>query len=277
MKAKKEQTKDIYIISVTDITSKRTPKRKRYLVETNEDSYKFDEEIVVKYMLLKDHEFSKDEFNEVLHQAKVNEGLNKSLSYLARCKKSTYEVREYLRKKQEYSPSDIDCIINKLREYNYLSDFEFAKSYLETYGEVKGPRYIIQKLEEKRIHKDIINEVIKSYSDEFDKAFLLSLKIQESKDLSKYPILKQKNKIYTKLINDGFNNDSASYAISKLEFVDESDIELKKDIKKQLRKYIDSDLRESEIKNKIISSLMAKGYNYKNISKFYNEIKLEND
>ena len=275
MKAQKELKKDIFIISVTDITSKKRQKNKRYLVETNLDSYKFDEDTVIKYMLFKDHEFTKKEFDEVLFNAKVSEGFNKALSYLSRSKKSTYEVKEYLRGKDDYNEKAIDLIISKLKEFKFIDDYEYARSVINTYGNVKGPLYIKNKLEVKRIHKDIISKVIGEYNieySEFDNALTLARKVMEASDIKKYPISKQKTKIYLKLISNGYSSEIASRVLSRLEFVDESDEELEKDLRKYLRKYFDSELSFKEKKNKIITSLMNKGYNYKNINKIYQKV-----
>lgn len=275
MKAQKELKKDIFIISVTDITSKKRQKNKRYLVETNLDSYKFDEDTVIKYMLFKDHEFTKKEFDEVLFNAKVSEGFNKALSYLSRSKKSTYEVKEYLRGKDDYNEKAIDLIISKLKEFKFIDDYEYARSVINTYGKVKGPLYIKNKLEVKRIHKDIISKVIGEYNieySEFDNALTLARKVMEASDIKKYPITKQKTKIYSKLISNGYSSEIASRVLSRLEFVDESDEELEKELRKYLRKYFDSELNFKEKKNKIITSLMNKGYNYKNINKIYQKV-----
>ena len=275
MKAQKELEKEIFIISVTDITSKKRQKNKRYLVETNLDSYKFDEDTVIKYMLFKDHEFTKKEFDEVLFNAKVSEGFNKALSYLSRSKKSTYEVKEYLRGKDDYNEKAIDLIISKLKEFKFIDDYEYARSVINTYGKAKGPLYIKNKLEVKRIHKDIISKVIGEYNieySEFDNALTLARKVMEASDIKKYPITKQKTKIYSKLISNGYSSEIASRVLSRLEFFDESDCELEKDIRKILRKYSDSDLTEKEKKNKIINSLINKGYNYKNINAIYQKV-----
>ena len=275
MKAQKELKKDIFIISVTDITSKKRQKNKRYLVETNLDSYKFDEDTVIKYMLFKDHEFTKKEFDEVLFNAKVSEGFNKALSYLSRSKKSTYEVKEYLRGKDDYNEKAIDLIISKLKEFKFIDDYEYARSVINTYGKVKGPLYIKNKLEVKRIHKDIISKVIGEYNieySEFENALTLARKVMEASDIKKYPITKQKTKIYSKLISNGYSSEVSSSVISRIEFVDESDEELEKDLRKYLRKYFDSELNFKEKKNKIITSLMNKGYNYKNINKIYQKV-----
>lgn len=275
MKAQKELKKDIFIISVTDITSKKRPKNKRYLVETNLDSYKFDEDTVIKYMLFKDHEFTKKEFDEVLFNALVSEGFNKALSYLARSKKSTYEVKEYLRKKDSYNETAIEAIVTKLKEFKFLDDYEYARSVINTYGKVKGPLYIKNKLEVKRIHKNIISKVLSEYSkdfSEFENAYSLARKVMEASDIKKYPISKQKTKVYSKLISNGFSSEVSSTVILRIEFVDESDEELEKDLRKYLRKYFDSELSFKEKKNKIITSLMNKGYNYKNINKIYQKV-----
>jgi len=277
----KELEKEIYIISVSDITSKKNPKRKRYLIETNEDSYKFDEDIVVQYMLFKGKQFTKKEFKEVLQQALINEAFNKALNPLSRAKKSTYEIREYLRgnntkTQNHYSEDIIDEAIKKLHEFHFLNDLEYAKSVLETYSETKGPKWIQHKLEEKRIHQDIIRQVMPLYQGDFNGALKIANRMLENEDFSHYPITKQKNKIMNKLVSNGYTLETASKIIKDLEFVDESDSELEKETQKiyqRLLKKIDSgELTKYEAKQKLVNSLLTKGYQYKKINEEINKL-----
>lgn len=268
MMKKKNQTKDIYIIRVSDASYKG---KKRYLVETNEDELYFDEDTLIKFGLFKDKEFTKEEFNEVLKEAKINDGFNRAIKYLSRSKKTTYEVKEYLRgnksekKYFDYDEDIIDLIIKKLKEYKYIDDLDYAKSYLNTYHDYKGPNYIINKLEEKKIYKDIINEVLCYYDDE--EKIALNIAFKEIDSLKKYPIKKQKMTLYSRLLSKGFNTEAINYAISKIDFEDNSDEELYKDYQKQLKRLENKELTNQEKKNKIIASLMNKGYDYKNILK----------
>ena len=256
---------EVYIINVSIVGKKKN----RYYVETSDDNYYFDEDIIVKYVILKGKIFKEKEFKDILKKAKVSEAFNKSIKYLSKSKKSTFEVKEYLRKKNLYNdPFDdytIEECIKLLKEYNYINDYDYAVSFLNTYKNNKGPNYIKEKLVNKRIHQDIINEVMKMLDNEEEKAMNIALKIKNVEGFNKQPILKQKTKIYNKLISLGFDSSLSQLVLSRLEYEDDSSETLKKDFEKLKAKYGFN--KDYETEQKIKASLIRKGYNYKDIEK----------
>ena len=251
---------EIYIINISNVNQKNK-KNKRYYVETTLDNYYLDEDTIVNYFITKGKIYKEDEFKEILYKAKVSEGFNKALNYLARAKKSTYEIKEYLRKsKWDFDNNQIEEIINKLKEYGYLNDYDYALSVLNTYGSVKGPKYIEQKLISKRIHQNIIKDVISKFICEDEKALAMALLIQKNNDFDKQPMIKQKTKIYNRLLSKGFSVSSSTYAISKLNFVENYDDELDILVLKQINKY-SSKFSGYELKQKVVNNLLTKGYN----------------
>ena len=159
-------------------------------------------------------------------------------------------------------------IVKRLRELGYVDDTKYANSILDYYKSSKGKNYIVNKLKEKMVDKDIIEEVAKNYiaDEEEEVAFKITSKIYLQ--YRKYPISKQRILITQKLIRDGFSVASASKALEKIELVDESVDNLKKDYLKLLKKY---DKNDKTCKQKIIASLYKKGYNYSSIIKLVGE------
>ena len=71
--------------------------------------------------------------------------------------------------------------------------------------------------------------------------------------------------VMTKLNRSGFSSASISKILNKLDFIDESEETLKKDILKVEKRVEKKDLSNYEKKQYIINSLMSKGYEYKKI------------
>jgi regulatory protein len=81
--------------------------------------------------------------------------------------RSTYELKEYLRKK-EYPLDLIEKAITKLTEQGYLNDRTFAKSYIHSQMITTnhGPKRIEKDLMNKEIPSNIIQEEIEEFTKE---------------------------------------------------------------------------------------------------------------
>lgn len=239
--------------------------RKNYQVETNIGKYTFDEETLIKYQVFKDKEFTKAKFAEILNEVKINKIYNKTLNYLSYRMRSHYEVKEYLAK-NDLNFSEADRVINRLKTHGYIDDEKFAKYFYDYYmRKNKGPKYIEQKLYEKRINKTIINDVVGGYSQKDQEEKIKQIVEKEAKSLITYPVKKQRQKLISKLIRAGFVGEIVYTIVNTAKLVDNSDERLEKDFQKQLKRLEHKNLETYEIKQKIIASLIAKGYEYQKI------------
>lgn len=93
-------------------------------------------------------------------EKKKKDVLEAAMSYLAQRDRTSYEVCEYLKKK-EYSKQEIEETILYLREMNYIEDTFYAQRYMEyAASRGKGPVKIKGELLKKGISSEIINELI---------------------------------------------------------------------------------------------------------------------
>ena len=96
-----------------------------------------------------------------------------------------------------------------------------------------------------------------TYDIQYDNALEVAKKYQKLQ--LKYPAKKQRELIYQKLIRSGYYMDTINRVLSNLTFQEDSIDNLKLEYEKLLKKTSD--------KNKIITSLMGKGYRYEDIKK----------
>jgi len=86
---------------------------------------------------------------------------NKALDILSRRDHTEYEMRNKLKNKK-YTASQINNTINKLFTNNLLNDVAFAEQYIT--GTIRhkevGPRWLQQKLKQRGVEDNIINEAI---------------------------------------------------------------------------------------------------------------------
>ena len=232
----------VEVIKIKSIRLK-SEKSKKYIVETDyeaDEEYTLDEDVIIKYGILKDKEFSEKEFKKILKDAKIQNLVSKALNYISYGMRSKHEVYAYLDSKNEqgeFSQNDLIEVVSRIKNLGYIDDFKYANSVLEYYKKTKGKNYIIKKLKEKQVEDSIIEEIIINYKDdeEYDAAFKTINKV--SSQYRKYPISKQRLLLSQKLCRDGFSSDIIQASLSRAKLVDESDDSLIKDFTKLKKKY----------------------------------------
>ncbi len=141
----------------------------------------------------------------------------KSLSYLAIRNRSEKEISIYLQKKG-YDQDVVKETINKLKEYDYLSDYEFAVEYINSKQKRKvvGVNYLKKNLFGKGINKDLIKKAIKKTEADtydFEKVYNLAKK--------KYNTVAAKTNSYKKvsyfLMQRGFDYEIIKKVIKQLQ------------------------------------------------------------
>lgn len=236
-------------------------KKSYYLVTTSINDYKFDEDTIIKYEVFNDKVYEKKEFDKIIKYNEEQIAFNKVIRYLGYGPRSKLEIIKYLKDKgiDNYKPT-----IKKLIEYGYINDEKLACDFVNYYMELKkGPLYILKKMDEKGIEESIRQKAMAIYDkdSEIEICYLVSQK--ELERLSKYPIRKQKTTLYSKLQAKGFSSEVIRLTIDKLDYIDDSLDNLKKDYEKLLAKVNKKDISEAEKKSYVIERLMAKGYEYK--------------
>lgn len=247
---------DVKIISVE-------AKRGYYLVTTSINDYKFEEDTIVKYEVFNDKEFPKSEFDKILKYNDEQVAFNKAIRYLGYGPRSSSEIIKYLKDK---GFNDYKKTIKKLIEYKYIDDEKLASDLVIYYSSnLKGPNYILKKMDEKLISDEIKAKAIKEYTTELEEENCYKSCLKEVDKLKEYPIRKQKQNLYSKMISRGYKIDIIMRVIDKVELIDESNDNLIKDYNRIKDKAMKKELSDRELNSYIIERLLAKGYEYKDI------------
>ena len=172
-------------------------------------------ETVMKYKLKVGDTITRDNLAQIQYDSEKSKALNISVSYLSRSMKTQKQIEKYLTDKG-YGNTVIFFVIEKLKEYGYIDDSIYAKTYIKSYISKKGKKLIEYEL----ISKGIANSDI-------EKAYLM---IEESEErLPNNPALSlaekyMKNKpcdnatiqkLYRHLLSKGFDYDEVKSAVSK--------------------------------------------------------------
>lgn len=135
----------------------------------------------------------------------------KAVDYISRAIKTKKQVKDYLVKKG-FSVEIAYYVIDKLKDYGYIDDKEYAKSYVESTSKTQGKRLVAFKLMQKGVKKEDIELAYLEWDDSVDmeNAKLLAEKRLNNKEKTKENLMKT----YKYLIGRGFSYEQADYAIS---------------------------------------------------------------
>lgn len=115
-------------------------------------------ELVMKENLKKGMEIDKTRIDELVLEDEKSSALSKAVKYISSNLKTTRQIKDYLKKKL-YSHQTIDYVIEKLDEYKYLDDENYAKSFVLTYSNKYGKLKLISALKSKGILDEIIDKI----------------------------------------------------------------------------------------------------------------------
>lgn len=246
--------KEIRIISVEK-------KKKNYVVSTNVDDYVMDEDTILKHMVFKDKVFTKKAFQKILDDCNHNQTFLKGLGYLRYGLRSEAEMRAYLK-----DNIGIDQAIEKLRSLGYINDEKMASYLLDYYvRQQKGPRFIENKMFEKKIPQGYIKRCLKQITEQQEYDLIAAIINKQIDKISHHPLHKQKTMLISKCIRDGFSPNIVYEVMQSIHLVDGSQAYLQKDYEKAKRFYQEKALNSRALGEKIVAKLMQKGYSYEQI------------
>ena len=211
--------------------------------------------------------YTKEITDEVLKKIKKEENYytlyNKTIKYISKRLRSEYEVREYLNK-YELKESELNKLINSLKESGYINDYNFVKAY--TYDKFNlssdGPLKIKKDLINFNIDESIINESINNIKEEDIRNKLNKIVSKRVKLDHKHSISIIKNKLRFELYNLGYENSMIEEELSNIKVNSNIDKEYDSIYKKLSRKY-----EGYELNKKLKEKLYQKGYSLEEINK----------
>ena len=202
--------------------------------------------------------------------------LNYAMSLISKRHYSEWKMYEKLIKKEPNKAAAMQ-VINKLKENDLLDD----KAYMEdliTWDDERGfgKNKTIKHLKDQGIPDNLISKAHFSRSNELKKAKGLVPKLDRK--YSRYAFNNKKNHVYQALLAQGFDHEVAREAL-ELVRSDSPRLEKEKLINdyKKVYKRLESKYEGYQLRQKIYSALLAKGYKGKDIKLVLEEYNYEND
>ncbi len=168
-------------------------------------------EAVYKFPLKVGMEINQSEIEAICYEAEKTQALDQAVSYVSGRFKTKKQVKDYLLKKG-YDEKIVFFVIDKLKEYDYINDVEYAKRYLESCSKKEGKKLSDYKLMMKGVKKtDIERAYDFAEIDTFQSACEVAKKHMRNKEVSKENV----QKTYRYLLGKGFSYEEASKAVEQ--------------------------------------------------------------
>ena len=253
--------------------TKLEKKKRLYLLELDEaERIYITEDTVVRFFLSKDKIISQEELEAIKDFAQFSYGKNLALYALSFKPRTEKETRDYLLK-YDIDETVIDRVVTNLKKDKCLDDAKYANTFIEQSLATsdKGAYVIQQKLKQKGISQNIIEEALKNQD------FSAVLEKTTAKLVKKYqdklPLNALKTKVKQSLTTKGFSYQEANLAVDSLELERDCEQEeslIERDLEKLQRKY-SRRYEGYELKQRLTQALMRKGYDYNDIKSHLRE------
>lgn len=152
-----------------------------------------------------------DEDRKIADPARARERtMNRAIKLLAAKPRSVRELRERLLEKSWTDPSIVDSILEKLKEYKYLDDRQFAADVAMSKLRQKpqGKRRLQQAMSRKKLERPLVDEAIKAAFEKLPEEELINEVIAKRLRLKGKPETREDTKkFYDHLLRQGFGYD----------------------------------------------------------------------
>lgn len=235
------------------------------------------ENTLIKYRLAKGMELSENLIAVLKKEDQYQKAYSKALDYLSYQLRTKKEIEAHL-KKFDISDSDIERVIITLSEAKLLDDLNYAKSYVRTSANTtdKGPVVITQKLKQKGVAPELIEEALPEFS--FEQQVENALKVAQKTVAKNHKLAFQalKNKLYQTLVAKGYKTQVIDTTLEELELEpdEESEWEILVDQGTKLWSRYER-LAEPKRSLKFKQALYRKGFSLSMIDEYLATLELE--
>lgn len=195
-------------MQITEI--KKIGKSDNYRIYLNESYFlTLNAYTIFTYHLVVGMDIEESELEKIQFDGEKTLAFEKAVNLLSKGSKTVKELRDYLKKKG-YLEQVCEYVIQKLQEYKYINDEEYAKMFVQDKKNYKGKFILKQLLLQKGIDSHVIDKTLNglNQTEEID---LICEKYMKNKDKTK----ENKQKLYRYLLSRGFTYEETINATNK--------------------------------------------------------------
>ncbi len=170
-------------------------------------------ETAVKHRLKVGQIITQETLSSIQLESEKNSALDKALTHITATRKTEKQVRDFLLGKG-YLSAVCDYVVEKMREYNFLNDGEYAEAYVEFAGSKKGSRLIKMELKSKGVSEEEIESALENLDEETELSTAKRIldKYLKNKEISRESV----QKAFRYLMSKGFDTEIIKSAIAGL-------------------------------------------------------------
>ncbi|WP_455683272.1 glycosyltransferase [Thomasclavelia sp.] len=251
-----------------------------FLFDESEIIIEVSDKVIKAYKLEPGKEINKEIFDVLKDYEQVTRAYNKALKLLT-VKDYTYnQMKKKLMDNGGYDDTQLDATLELLQEKNLINDEAYTLNYLKRCTRLGiGLNKAIYNLRSYGISSEIIDRCLEENDtdDEYNAATeIIDTYYNRNSTFSYKAMLK---KIRDKLYIKGFTTETIEKALADYDFDFDDQKEqmaLEKEFIKQKKKY-QKKYQGNQLKEKIIDTLLRKGYNYEHIKELINKEGALND
>ncbi len=241
-----------------------------FSIDGSNISLELADQIIEQYDLKVGQVIDRELFDSLKDLEQVSRAYNKALKYLTLKDYTYYQMKTKLMNNGDFDDTQLDATLELLKEKNLINDKLFAMNYLQRCMRIGiGLNKAIYNLRSYQIDNVLIDQCLEEIDtdEEYEAAIsLIETYYHRNNSFSHKNVIK---KIREKLFLKGFTNETIEKAMSDYDFEYDNQKEkelLNKDFQKLFNKY-SKKYSGSQFKNKLVDSLLRKGYNYDDIKK----------
>ncbi|MBR2385273.1 MAG: RecX family transcriptional regulator [Clostridia bacterium] len=168
-------------------------------------------ETVMRHRLKIGDQIEPEKLDEIQFDSERVRALDKALSFVTKSKKTQKQVKEHLFSKG-YTEQTVESVIEKMKDYRFLDDGDYAESYAKSYSKTKGKKLIEMELKKRGISEEDMSLAIENIGDQTESAVLIAEKYLKNKQKDKANLLK----CYKYLLSKGFDYEVSKTVIERL-------------------------------------------------------------
>ena len=166
------------------------------------------------YSIRKNEEVTEEAYNKISNELLVKRAKLRAMNLLTKKDYTENGMRQKL-SDGYYNQSQIDLVIEFLKDYGYIDDVRFVKNYFAIHIQSKTRNKIVQKLMEKGIKRELIDELAEEiYEEERSLTYLpdemeLGRKLLAKKKYDLVFSTKDRQKAFGYLLRNGIEKENA--------------------------------------------------------------------
>ncbi|MBE5743725.1 MAG: hypothetical protein E7358_03295 [Clostridiales bacterium] len=166
----------------------------------------------VKYRLKVGQDIEENTLVEIQRNSELQACFDSALNLITTSIKTEREIISRLIKKGYLEEIAVETV-EKLKNYGYIDDFDYANRYVSTYKNTQGKRLIALKLKQKGVSQEDAEKAISTLENQSEQAYILAQKYMKNKVVD----AKNLQKCYKYLLSKGFDYDECKFAIEKFD------------------------------------------------------------